>query len=246
MQDLMRLDQEHIIAFDCSPGSPCYTKCCRDVTIALTPYDVLRLKRSLNIDSDSFIEKYTLMIPKPKKLLPLLILKMEGEEKHCPFVTPKGCSVYEDRPWACRMYPLDINDDGTYRIIGKPGDCLGLSSKKKWKIADWLVSQGIPTYDEMSKLLSQVILPLTVYESQISNPQIVQMIFMALYNLDKFRDFIFNSSFLEKLQVPEDRISSVKEDDVALLEFGVDWVKFGVFGEKTFFVKDRQDGSHGS
>lgn len=228
-----------MICFECSPGSPCYTKCCRDVTIALTPYDLIRLKKALNIDSDTFIDRYTIMLPKPKKVLPLLILKMNEEDKKCPFVTPKGCSVYEDRPWACRMYPLDINDDGTYRIIGKPGECLGLSSKVQWKISDWLVSQGIPTYDEMSKVVTQVILPLTVYEPEIENPQISQMVFMALYNLDRFRNFIFNSSFLQKLQVAENRISSIKEDDLALLEFGVDWIKFGIFGEKIFSVKAR-------
>lgn len=237
MQEFNRLDREHLICFECGPGSPCYTKCCRDVTIALTPYDLIRLKRALNMDSDTFIERYTIMLPKPKKVLPLLILKMNEEDKKCPFVTPNGCSVYEDRPWACRMYPLDINDDGTYRIIGKPGECLGLTSKVQWKIADWLVSQGIPTYDEMSKVVTQVILPLTVYEPQIENPQISQMVFMALYNLDKFRNFIFNSSFLQKLQVAESRISSIQEDDLALLEFGVDWIKFGIFGEKIFSVK---------
>lgn len=237
MGELMRLDREHTICFECNPGSPCYTKCCRDVTIALTPYDVIRLKNSLGIDSDTFLENYTIMLPAARKLLPLLILKMNEGDKKCPFVTPSGCSVYEDRPWACRMYPLDLNDDGTYRIIGKPGECLGLSSKKQWTITDWLISQGTPTYDEMSKLLSQVIMPMTVYEPQIENPQIGQMVFMALYNLDRFREFVFNSSFLKKIVVPEERISAIKGDDLALLEFGVDWIKFGIFGEKTFFVK---------
>jgi len=240
MQNPSRLDKEHIFRFECNPGSPCYTKCCRDVTIALTPYDVVRIKKALNIDSDSFIENYTILLPKPKKLIPLVILKMQKDDKKCPFVTPEGCSIYDDRPWACRMYPLDINDDGTYRIIGKSNECLGLFSPKQYKIEDWLVTQGVAAYDEMSKLVSQVILPLTVYEHEITNPQIAKMIFMSLYNLDKFREFVFNSKFLEKLTVSENRINDIKTDDIALLEFAIDWIKFGIFGEKTFFVKKDQ------
>jgi Fe-S-cluster containining protein len=34
-------------------------------------------------------------------------LSMGRDEGHrCPFVTDKGCSIYEDRPEACRLYPV--------------------------------------------------------------------------------------------------------------------------------------------
>ncbi len=237
---LQRLEETYLFNFECRPGSPCYTKCCRDVTIALTPYDLLRLKRALNISSDEFIDKYTLIIPKHKKLLPLIVIKMNEDDKKCPFVTDEGCIVYNDRPWACRMYPLDINDDGTYRVLGNAEECLGLTSQVQSRIVDWLESQGIPQYDEMSKLLTQVTGPLSVYEQEITNVQITKMILMALYNLDKFRQFIFESTFLDKFDISEQRLNKIKQDDIALLEFAVDWIKFGIFGEKTLFVKPKR------
>ena len=37
----------------------------------------------------------------------MIYLQMnQNERKTCPFVSPKGCLVYEDRPSACRIYPV--------------------------------------------------------------------------------------------------------------------------------------------
>ncbi|MDY6974018.1 MAG: YkgJ family cysteine cluster protein, partial [Thermodesulfobacteriota bacterium] len=46
-----RMDPQHILQFNCTPGVACFTQCCQDVTIVLTPYDVLRLKNALGISS---------------------------------------------------------------------------------------------------------------------------------------------------------------------------------------------------
>ena len=72
----------------------------------------------------------------------------------------------------------------------------------------------------------------------IDNPSIMKMIFMALYNLDKFREFVFNSTFLDRFEVEPKRIKRIKEDELALLKFAFDWIKFGLFGEKLFWVKE--------
>ncbi len=65
------------------------------------------------------------------------------------------------------------------------------------------------------------------------------MLFMALYNIDKFRDFVFNSTFLDRFEVEEpDRIEKIKSSDEELLKFAFDWIKFGLFGEKLFWVKE--------
>ncbi len=233
-----RLDREHIFLFNCHPGVSCFTQCCQDVTILLTPYDVVRLKNALGLSSDEFIEKYTLVIPKKGRLIPMVVLKMRESDKRCPFVSASGCSVYEDRPWPCRMFPLDMQDDGTFCTITDESKCHGLREKDQWKIDDWLKQQGVEPYDEMNALFSNITIPLQARDLDIDNPKIVKMLFMTLYNLDKFRDFVFNSTFLERLEVEPERILTIKEDDVELLKFAYEWIKFGLFGEKLFWVKD--------
>ena len=232
-----RLEREHLFKFNCYPGVSCFTQCCQDITIVLTPFDVLRLKNSLGISSDEFLEKYTIIIPKEKRLIPLVILKMNEKDKKCPFVTSEGCTVYHDRPWPCRMYPLDINDDGTFSLITDSSRCQGLNEDDKWKISDWLVDQDIASYDEMNEHFSSLTIQLQAQELDIDNPKIQKMTFMALYNLDKFKDFVFNSTFLDRLEVEPERTEKIRNNDKELLLFAFDWIKFGLFGKKVFWVK---------
>ena len=60
---------------------------------------------------------------------------------------------------------------------------------------------------------------------------------MALYNLDKFRDFVFNSTFLDRFVVDEVTVEKIKRRDIELLKFAFDWIKFGIFGQKLFQVR---------
>ncbi len=232
------MDPEHVFQFDCSPRISCFTNCCQDITIVLTPYDVLRLKNGLGISSDEFLERYTIIISRQKQLIPMVVLKMNEPDKRCPFVGEGGCSVYADRPWPCRMYPLDMNDDGTFGFITDESRCLGLEVNLKCRISEWLMEQGVPVYDEMNTLLSQVTAPLRAQELDIDNPKINQMTFMAMYNLDKFRDFVLKSTFLDRFDVDRVRVEKIKRSDAELLKFGIDWIKFGIFGQKVFRVKD--------
>jgi len=230
---------EHVFNFRCHPEISCFTQCCRDVTIVLTPYDILRLKKGLGISSDEFLERYSLIVPQKNRLIPLVVLKMDPEDKRCLLVTEQGCSIYEDRPWPCRMYPLDMDDDGTYSLIAPADRCRGLHEEDPWRIGDWLSDQGIGPYEEMNALFSCITIPLQSQKMDIDNPQITKMLFMALYNIDKFREFVFNSSFLNRFEVEPVRIDKIRTSDEDMLKFAFDWIKFGLFGEKLFWVKER-------
>ena len=235
----LRMDPKHQFRFNCYPGISCFTQCCQDINIALTPYDVLRLRRALGMSSGEFIEKYTIIIPQKKSLIPLVILRMNEKDKRCPLVTQDGCIVYQDRPWSCRMYPLDMNRDGTFSMIPETSWCQGLKQKDVWRISDWLIDQGIVPYDEMNKLFSSMTLQLLAQKLAIDNPDISKMTFMALYNLDKFREFVFKSTFLDRFDIDAKRIEEIKRHDEELLKLGIDWIKFGLFGQKLFKVKQK-------
>ena len=91
----------------------------------------------------------------------------------------------------------------------------------------------------MNEYFSSLTIQLQSQKLDINNPKIQQMTFMALYNLDKLREFVFQSSFLDRLEVEPERIEKIKQDDHELLIFAYDWIKFGLFGKKVFWVKER-------
>jgi hypothetical protein len=87
---------------------------------------------------------------------------------------------------------------------------------------------------------------LQAQELDIDNPKIYQMTFMALYNMDKFREFVFKSSFLDRFVIDDVSIEKLKRSDVELLKFAFDWIKFGIFGQKPFKSKKHLRKSNGN
>ncbi|MCD6319465.1 MAG: YkgJ family cysteine cluster protein [Candidatus Desulfofervidaceae bacterium] len=225
--------------FKCHPGLPCFTQCCQQLEVMLTPYDILRLKRALEISSEEFLEKYTHTVFLEKIGLPMVALKKE--ETGCPFLKDTGCIVYNDRPSVCRLYPLgrafsDKAQKEVYFLIKEP-ECLGFQENKTWTVATWLRAQKLETYDQENKGFSELIfLKATLRPWGLSLKE-RQMFFMTCYNLDAFRKFVFESSFLNRFDIRSKIVKKIKKDDLALLKFGFDWLKFALFRQPTLKVK---------
>jgi hypothetical protein len=246
LKNYPRLREKDVFQFACHKGVSCFNDCCGDVNIFLTPYDIICLKNHLGITSTEFIEKYTVSPFGEKQKYPVRLLKMtETEDKECPFVTDEGCSVYSDRPWSCRMYPLGLAspkegspDSEDFFFLMKEQVCKGFEEDHEQTIEEWLEEQGINAYNEMGKLYKEVTLHEFFEEDKELTPPKMEMFHLVCYDIDKFRTFVFESSFLEKFEVDADTIDKMKDSDVELFKFGVEWLKFALFGEKTMQVKD--------
>ncbi len=234
-----QLTLEDHFTFACHKGLECYTSCCRDVNIFLSPWDVIRLKKALGLTSSEFLEKYTDLVVVKGKQLPLVQLRMnEANDKKCFFVHDYGCEVYPHRPWACRMFPLDEAGPGGFVVVADPQRCHGLVKGDDWKVRQWLMDQGATQSKEMDGSWEALSAHEMLRGLDVENEQIQKMILLALFDVDGFRDFVFNSSFLERFDLEDERIEAVKMDDVALLDLGFDWVRFGLFGQKTLELKE--------
>ena len=229
--------------FSCHAGVGCFTRCCRDITIFLTPYDVIRLKNTLQIPSDEFLRKYTSTLIGDKGL-PVIALKMgEDEEKSCPFVTTTGCTVYEGRPWACRIYPLQPESTKLtekagreyYSVMDVPF-CLGFEENQTLSVEEWKQAQGIPVYREMEDLFKKITMNEFLNDKKITNPKIQEMYYMACYDLDRFRRFVFESKFLETFDVAPDVVEEIRRDDAALFKFALRWLEYGLLGQHALKV----------
>jgi hypothetical protein len=146
--------------FACHKGKECYTHCCSDLNLILTPYDIIRMKNRLNLNCDQFLGVYTKPEILARTKLPVVTLKMvDDEKKSCPFITPQGCTIYEDRPVACRYYPLgmasfreqEIKPTGEdFYFMVHESHCLGFQEEKEWTVREWRKDQGVESYDEIN------------------------------------------------------------------------------------------------
>lgn len=233
-----RLTLDDPFPFACQQSLECFTDCCRDVTIFLTPYDVLRMRRHVGLSSAEFLDRYTLI--STDKVIPLVLLRMDEErDKRCPFVGDEGCSIYENRPWACRMYPLDPHPDGGFRLVTDATRCHGLRSTEPGRVRAYLESQDTEPFEEAEQAYAEITQDPRAADLDVENPQIAQMVLMATYNLDKFRDFVLKSSFLKRFYVEPSRVEQLKKSDEALLRFGYDWLAFGLYGKVTLQVLEQ-------
>ena len=70
------------------------------------------------------------------------------------------------------------------------------------------------------------------------DPKRMEMFHMACYDLDTFRDFVFETSFLDRFELDPKQVETMREDDEALLHFAFRWLRFALFAEPTMRVRD--------
>jgi len=253
LNEAERLGPDDCFSFSCHPGVSCFNECCGDVNIALTPYDVLRLKRRLGLSSTDFLERYTIKPFTKEQKLPVVLLKMDETKpgKPCHLVTAEGCSVYDDRPWPCRMYPIGSASARTeqdpdapeFFFVMQEEGCEGFAeacspegraggAKRSWTIRQWMDDQGVPEYNSWGEEFKEISLHPRLQQMEL-NPQQMEMFYTACYDLDRFRGFVFESSFLDKYEVEPEVVEAMRGGDEALLRFAFRWLRTCLFGEQT-------------
>ena len=230
--------------FSCHPQVPCFNACCAELTLPLTPYDVLRLTRNLGMSSDQFFEEYVEAGAAEDTGFPVVRLLMEDiPGKPCPFVTEKGCGVYPDRPSACRTYPLGraCRPDGAGGLLEqyflvREEHCRGFEQNAAFTTATWLTDQGLVAYHAAN---DRYMLLLARYkekagEAKLSS-RLATMALLCLYQQDRFADLIRSMKLLERVQpltdAARERLPRVLEDPEARLDFALDWLELVVLGQ---------------
>jgi len=239
------------LQFECHPGVSCFTACCHNIKIILTPFDILILRQRLGLQGHEFITQYTDPTYLEKTDMPGVQIKLTEEKNACPFVTPEGCTVYEDRPTACRYYPVgmaDFHEGGTddaeedkFFFLVKEPHCKGFEEPKKWTIREWRLDQGVDERDEMNKEWLRLVMRRKSYGFQATlSDAAKRMFFMASTDLDSFRRFIFESSFLDTYEVDEETLDKIKEDDVELMHFSFAYLANTLFGAQGMSIKQEK------
>jgi hypothetical protein len=236
-----QLGMRDSFTFRCREGLSCFNTCCRNKLLPLTPYDVLRLKAALGLHSDVFLQRYTAYSIDPGSGFPVVPLSMQKNDgRNCPFVTEKGCAVYVDRPTACRLYPLArfsrpgdgaTGPDVFYTLLDTQG-CLGRGEESALNVQSWIEDQGLAPYLEINDgFMSIVFHPHRDRKGELTQAQL-QKVMVACYNLDLFREFVFNTPFLDLFQVDPETREKIKKDDVVLLKLGIAYLKRALFSFK--------------
>jgi len=193
--NVIPIDKEGEFEFSCHSKVPCFTECCRELELFLLPYDVLRMVKALKITSQQFLDQYAVIEFLENDLYPKVYLGMTNDHRtSCPFVTGHGCRVYNDRPAACRTYPLGrgaFHSSGIRKevfVLLQEPHCQGFSQKTAYTVQSWHHDQGINEYNQYNDIF------LPIFNSKFFNDgnrlteKRAELFILALYNTDQFKE----------------------------------------------------------
>jgi hypothetical protein len=133
----------------------------------------------------------------------------------------------------------NINEE--FFFVVKESHCMGFEQNKTWSVDEWLSDQDLGEYNRFNDLLMELyMLGFRARSGELST-QRLQMFMMACYNLDKFREFIFRSSFLTKFEFSQEKAISLETNDSCLLEFAFEWLKLALFRIPTLKLRENPD-----
>lgn len=237
------LGLEDTIQFSCYQGISCFNACCRQADITLTPYDILRFKKRLELTSTEFLAQYTVPFEMDADGLPGVKLRTQNQAPVCLFMNESGCSVYQDRPAACRYYPVGMmamramgsaEDKAQYCLV-REDHCKGHEEPCTLTIAAYRKEQQVEEFDDINRDWFRVIL-----KKRSAGPAVgklsdtsLHMFFMCSYDIDKFRVFIKSDGFKSIYDLDETTSRGLEEDDISLLQFGFRLMRQVFYGEQT-------------
>ena len=235
-KNVRKVETEEAFSFLCHPGIACFTHCCRQLELALTPYDVLRLKNAAGLTSSDFLERYVIIEREEKDAFPRLYLTMVDDGKaSCVFVSDHGCTVYADRPGPCRAYPLgrasmlkDRNSLDEFYVLLKEAHCQGFGQDRHQSPKQYCQDQGLSFYNCFNDAVAAILQHDKIRQGMILSEQQIETYILALYDLDTFRTKLLTGQ-LPDVILDAPRKQSLEEDEELLL-FAIDWLRSFLFG----------------
>ena len=219
----------------------CFGHCCRDVTIVLTPYDVLRMKRSLGIDSSEFLEQVHAAPAERRAEIPHRDSEDGRGEQALPVpvrdraaastATARGHAACTRWAWPSRNRRRLT--DMPFHFVIQEDICKGHGEGVSLSVREWIECQGIQEFEMMAGGFKELTLHDFWNSNKALTPQQSDMFYMACYDLDRFRRFVFETRFLSLFEVDEASVEALRTDDQELLDFAMQWLRFSIFGEKS-------------
>lgn len=230
---ITRIDPGDSFSFLCHQNIRCFTHCCRKLDLALTPYDVLRLRKATGRTSSELLEHYIIIEQGEQDLFPHFYLSMVDDgQASCVFVCENGCQVYSHRPGACRIYPMgrasvvEGHHTKEFFVLLKEQHCHGFKEKTSQTIASYSQSQELERYNVFNDRIAQIQQHEKIRAGMKIDREMAALYTNALYDLDNFRTALLQGEITVTGAMPE----TIREDDEALLQLAIEWVTLKLFG----------------
>ena len=218
----LRLESQDKLKFRCHRGVSCWNECCSHANVTLAPYDIIRLKQHTGLSTSELLNQHTVPFEMDATAMPGLKLRTD-DSGACLFMTDEGCSVYENRPTACRYYPSGLlsmraigeNTDERHFLLIKEDHCKGHLEDHVQTVQEFREDQGVVDYDDYNREWYVIVLKKRSTGPAIGKPSelSLQLFFMTSYDMDRFRRFVTSDSFKKTYDLSDEFYKTIENDD---------------------------------
>lgn len=238
-KNVTRMEKGENFCFSCHPSVPCFTDCCRQLELALTPYDVLRLKKACGLRSDAFLDRYVIIEQEDNETFPRLYLTMVDDGRaSCVFVSETGCTLYADRPGACRAYPMGRAvirqpDDSMeeFFVLLREKHCQGFQEQHQQNADTYSEEQGLAEYNRFNDAAATILQHEQIRRGRRLSSEQIDSFLLALYNLDLFREQLLSGHLAATTPLDANTRQQFQENDEELLLYAVKWLRHRLFND---------------
>jgi hypothetical protein len=117
-----------------------------------------------------------------------------------------------------------------FHVVIKESHCLGFEEPKTWTVREWKQGQEVDRYNEMNDLLMGIISLKNRSGVKRLGQHQNELFYLTCYDLDRFRDFVFDKRLWENHAIEDNILKSLEDDDLTLMRFGIEWIKEALFG----------------
>lgn len=129
-------------------------KCCTNrEDILLTPRDLFRAAKELNMTVKDLFSEYCEKYIGDNSRLPVIRLKPRGTIRRCPLLENRRCRIHKSKPVICAMFPVG-RMAATETSTGKKETSYLLNpiicgdNSEAHTVREWLLESGVPVRDE--------------------------------------------------------------------------------------------------
>lgn len=202
LMELKKLEKQDTFRIKCNECGEC---CKHRDDILLTPYDIFRICKFLQVTFDDFMGTYCELYIGSQSKLPVVRLRSSAL---CVFLMHGKCMVHEVKPTVCALYPLG-------RLTGSDTEACGIqyflqdtqcgTKDQENVVEDWLKNLGAEHeecvqiwHSMLSKLIS--LSQNTPNTNKLTTEKFALLVFEMLYSgYDHDKDFL--PQFKERLGV---------------------------------------------
>lgn len=158
--------------------------CCTNMEIFLNPFDILQIASKTNSSTSEIIDKYILFLEDKESGLRRPIFK-NARIGLCSFNHEKLCSIHENRPLSCRMFPLARIKGEFY--LQQAEFCQGLKVVSKIELSDYLSEDDGMEYIKSADIYHEIIENLkNHYPDMIKNKYYFDLLNIIIFDIDYF------------------------------------------------------------